>query len=389
MEHGESLTRHFYQRMFDEDPGVKAFFNPAHQHSGTQQRALAAAICAYAQHIENPGELASAVALIAHKHASLQILPAHYPIVGKHLLASIREVLGEAATDDVINAWAEAYGVLAGLFVQKEEGIYEGHRELHGWSGFRPFVIKKRVQESATITSFHLSPRDGGGLSAFQPGQYLTVRVPTMDGSTTMRNYSLSNSSGEGHYRISVKREPATIADAPDGFVSNYLHHTVEEGGILEVGPPCGVFTLDVNSTTERPLVLLSGGVGITPTLAMLRAAIVHQPTRPIHFLHGALNSQTHAFRDEVTELAAAHQQLRVHVRYSNPLETDLSSGRCHSTGFFDANLIRNEVRTPEADFYYCGPKPFMKAVHQALGSWGVAPDSCHFEFFGPAEAMA
>src|SRR5690349_16809686 len=109
--HGETLTRHFYRRMFAGDPAVRAFFNPAHQHSGGQQRALAAAICAYAQNIENPAALAGAVELIAQKHCSLGVLPEHYPVVGKHLLGSIQEVLGEAATDAILSAWAEAYGL--------------------------------------------------------------------------------------------------------------------------------------------------------------------------------------------------------------------------------------------------------------------------------------
>src|SRR5688500_11965418 len=119
-EHGETLTRHFYRRMFNSNPEVKAFFNPAHQHAGTQQRALAAAICAYATHIENPVALGPAVELIAQKHASLDVKPEHYPIVGEHLLGSIRKVLGQAATDDVLKAWAQAFGVLADILIRRE-----------------------------------------------------------------------------------------------------------------------------------------------------------------------------------------------------------------------------------------------------------------------------
>lgn len=109
-EHGETLTRHFYNRMFAHNPEVAPFFNPAHQAVGKQQRALAGAITAYAANIDNLAVLGSAVELIAQKHASLMIKPEHYPIVGQNLLASIREVLGEGATDDVINAWGAAYG---------------------------------------------------------------------------------------------------------------------------------------------------------------------------------------------------------------------------------------------------------------------------------------
>src|SRR5688500_15050653 len=200
-QHGETLTRHFYQRMFNANPEVRAFFNPAHQHAGTQQRALAAAILAYATHIENPAALAGAVELIAQKHASLGVKAEHYPIVGENLLAAIKEVLGDAATDDVIKAWGQAYGVLADIFIRREGDIYKAHRERHGWDGFKPFVVRRKVRESEGITSFYLTPADGSPVRPFQPGQYVTVRAPGSWHATTMRNYSLSGKPGEAYYR--------------------------------------------------------------------------------------------------------------------------------------------------------------------------------------------
>src|SRR5918993_246981 len=138
-EHGEILTRHFYKRMFSHNPEVAPFFNPAHQAVGLQQKALAGAICAYAAHIDNLEFLGGAVELIAQKHASLQIKPEHYPIVGENLLASIREVLGAAATDDIINAWAEAYGFLAEILIGRERQIYrENAKKPGGWEGLKP-----------------------------------------------------------------------------------------------------------------------------------------------------------------------------------------------------------------------------------------------------------
>ncbi|HAM75827.1 MAG TPA: NO-inducible flavohemoprotein, partial [Alcanivorax sp.] len=131
-EHGETLTRHFYQRMFEHNPEVRPYFNPAHQRSGSQQRALAGAICAYAQHVDNPAALTDAVELIAQKHVSLGIRPEHYPIVGENLLASIKEVLGDAATDDIIDAWAAAYGALADIFIGREADIYHEQEQRFG-----------------------------------------------------------------------------------------------------------------------------------------------------------------------------------------------------------------------------------------------------------------
>lgn len=385
---GEALTRHFYQRMFTHDPQVKAFFNPAHQKAGTQQKALAAAILAYAEHIDDPSALEDAIDLIAHKHVSLGIQPEHYPIVGKHLLGSIRELLGDAATDEVLNAWGEAYNLLADVCIQREAELYREHEAQHGWTGFRRFRIDRIVEQSDVIRSFDLKPVDGQPLAPFAPGQYLTVRFPTPDGNTTMRNYSLSAAPHPDYYRISVKREPAPHEDAPAGFVSHVLHHEVAEGEVVEVGPPSGNFTLDLDQPADRPLVLLSGGVGITPLLAMLHAAVADPSDRPILFIHTALNSATHAHRAEVAEIAAAHENVKVHTRYSDPAPDDLARGHCDSTGFVDADLIRSLL--PEADgaFYFCGPKPFMVAVTEALDELAIPAAQRHYEFFGPAQGL-
>lgn len=386
--HGELLTRHFYRRMFAGNPEVKAFFNPAHQHSGGQQKALAAAICAYARHLERPEALASAVELIAQKHASLGVKPEHYPVVGKHLLASIREVLGPAATDEVIDAWGQAYQVLAGVFIGREAAIYDGHRSEHGWQGFESFVVRRKQRESDNITSFHLARADGTPERPYRPGQYVTVRLPGRDGGTTMRNYSLSGRPGEACYRISVKREPAAAGAAPAGHVSNYLHDRVGEGDRIEVGPPCGEFVYAPRPDADGPVVFVSGGVGITPVLSMLHAALAGDDGRDVWFVHGTTNGDAHAFRDEVRDLAARHPRLRVHFCYAAPTPRDCAQGLCDGQGLPDAALLKSLLGRPEGDFYFCGPTPFMAHLFAGLTSWGVAESRLHFEFFGPAEAL-
>jgi nitric oxide dioxygenase len=392
-EHGETLTRHFYRRMFNANPQVKAFFNPAHQHAGTQQRALAAAICAYATHIENPSALGPAVELIAQKHASLDVKAEHYPIVGEHLLASIREVLGEAATENVINAWAQAYGVLADILIRREGEIYDEHRKAHGWSGFKPFVVSRKQRESATITSFYLTPADGERLHPFQAGQYVTVRVPGTWHQTTLRNYSLSGGPSGSYYRISVKREPAPAGRsliAPAGHVSNYLHDRVGEGDRIELAPPCGEFVLGPRPADNGPLVLISGGVGVTPMLAMLHAALARgdAEARDVWFIHGAANGDAHAFAGEVDDECGIHPRLRVHVRYSEPTLTDRQECRHHSEGVMDGDLLRMLLASPEGEFYYCGPRQMMSLVHSGLLAWDVKPAQMHYEFFGPAQDL-
>lgn len=388
-EHGETLTKHFYKRMFSHNPEVAPYFNPANQTEGTQQRALAGAICAYAANIDNLEVLGGAVELIAQKHASLMIKPEHYPIVGENLLASIREVLGEGATDDVINAWGEAYGFLVDILTGREKEIYDDNAEKPGgWDGFRNFKIEKKKKESSVITSFYLKPEDGGALPDYLPGQYITVRMPTPDGSTTMRNYSLSDKPGQDYFRISVKRETGPKADTPKGYVSNKFHGEIEVGDVIEVGPPCGEFFLNCNDRHERPLVLLAAGVGITPILSIMKSAIDSMPEREIIFVHGCLNEEVQAFKEVIDGLSAKHPKLKVHYRYSDP-ETEgvKREGDC-STGFVDAELIESLVLERHADYYFCGPKPFMVNIYQDLLKWGIRGSQVHFEFFGPKEEL-
>ena len=388
-QHGETLTRHFYQRMFSHNPEVGPFFNPANQAEGTQQRALAGAICAYAANIDNLEVLGGAVELIANKHASLMVKPEHYPIVGENLLASIKEVLGDGATDQVIDAWAEAYGFLTDILVGREQQLYRDSATRDGgWEGFRTFRIDRKDQESQNITSFYLKPEDGGALPGFMPGQYITIRVPTADGSTTMRNYSLSNQPGRDYFRISVKREVAPSAGAPDGYVSNLLHDNMAEGDTLEIGPPCGEFFLNVNDRHERPLVLLAAGIGITPIMSILKATLNAMPDREIILIHGCLNDDVQPFKPFIDRLALEHPNLKAHYRYSDLTQDEVLAEENCSAGMVDAELIESLIPSRHADYYFCGPKPFMVNIYQDLLVWGIPASQVHFEFFGPREAL-
>lgn len=386
-QHGETLTRHFYKRMFAHNPEVLPFFNPANQTEGSQQRALAAAICAYAANIDNLEVLGGAVELIAQKHASLLIKPEHYPIVGENLLASIREVLGDAATEDIINAWAEAYGFLADILIGREAQIYsEQKAQPNGWSDFKKFRVEHKVAESDIITSFYLIPEDGGGVPTFKPGQYVTVRVPSPCGHTTMRNYSLSDKPGQGWLRISVKREVGPKADTPKGFVSNLLHDTLDVGGVVELAPPCGEFFLDETAPASRPLVLLAGGIGITPVLSILKTALEKTPDRKIILVHGCLNEKVQPFAEKLRNLAAGHDNLSVHFVYSEPAPVGVTRIENAQQGMIDAVVLDKILPTKDADYYFCGPKPFMISIYHQLLSWGIPATQAHFEFFGPRQ---
>jgi len=371
---GETLTTHFYQMMLNEYPEVRPLFNQAHQASGDQPRALANGVLMYARHIDQLEQLGGLVGQIINKHVALQILPEHYPIVGRCLLRAIEEVLGkDIATTEVIDAWGAAYGQLADILINAEESLYKQKEEADGgWRGTREFRLARRVEESREIVSFYFAPVDGKPVLKAEPGQYIGLRL-MIDGVEHRRNYSLSALCDGGEYRVSVKRESG-------GTVSNYLHDQLMVGDTLQLFPPAGDFTL---AASDKPLVLISGGVGITPTLAMLEAAL---PTgRPVHFIHCARNGQVHAFREWLDTQAAQHPQLKRFYCYA---EAD-DAAHANAVGLLDQHLLDEWLpRERDVDAYFLGPKPFMAAVKRQLLALGVPERQTRYEFFGPAASL-
>ncbi|TWU47022.1 NO-inducible flavohemoprotein [Rubripirellula reticaptiva] len=385
----ETITRRFYELMFEGNPEVKKFFNQAHQHSGGQQKALAGAICAYFTHIDNPTVLMPAIELIGQKHCSLGIKAEHYPIVGKHLLAAIKDVMGDGATDEIIEAVAEAYGFLADIFIGREDAIYDEQQTAPGgWNGTRTFVVSRKVSESDVVTSFYLKPEDESPLPPFKPGQYITVHIKHPTTPTSPRNYSLSDKPNAEHLRISVKREEPLAPGAPHGLISGHLHDAIEEGHHVEIGPPCGEFTIEPDNSDGRPVVLLAGGIGVTPLLSMAKSMVHANPGSPIYFLQAARNSRVHAFADEIKNLASQSSSMHTKVLYDVPLDGDVESGKCDAVGFVTTDLLRRWTPFADADFYFCGPKPFMQNIHACLQKLGVDETRVRYEFFGPKEEL-
>ncbi|MBD9398447.1 NO-inducible flavohemoprotein [Pseudomonas sp. PDM11] len=371
---GEALTRHFYAMMLEEYPQVRPLFNQAHQASGAQQRALANAVLMYARHIDRLEALGPLVGQIVNKHVALQILPEHYPIVGSCLLRAIREVLGEEiATDEVIQAWGVAYGQLADILIGAEEQVYKEHEQAPGgWRGSRDFKVVSKTPESEEITSFLLAPVDGGTVLRQQPGQYIGLRM-VIDGQEQRRNYSLSALGNGRDYRISVKREA-------EGKVSNYLHDHIQVGDTLELFPPAGDFVL---RPSEKPLALITAGVGITPALTMLEAA--RESGRPIHFIHYARHGGVHAFKQWIEEQSRDYPQISYHFCYSAPRDGD----QPHAQGVVSREQLADWLpEDRDLDAYFLGPKPFMAQVKRHLNDLGVPGEQCHYEFFGPASQL-
>lgn len=372
---GEALTTHFYKIMLSQHPEVRPFFNQANQASGDQPRALANGVLMYARNIDRLEQLGGLVSQIINKHVSLQIQPEHYPVVGGCLLRAIREVLGaEIATDAVIAAWAAAYQQLADILIGAEEKIYADTAAAPGgWRGARAFKLARKEAESAEITSFYLEPQDGEALLDFAPGQYIGLRL-VVNGEEIRRNYSLSAASNGQSLRISVKCEPG-------GLASGYLHEKVLVGDVLDVFPPAGDFVLAEGS---KPVVLISGGVGITPTLAMLDAAL--QGKRAVHFIHFARNRKAHAFRELIAARKLKHANLQHFYVYDEHVG---EAGAPHATGLVDtAQLAGWLPASRDVDAYFLGPKPFMRRVKRQLRELGVPEAQTRYEFFGPASAL-
>ncbi len=275
--HGTAITRRFYDRLFTSHPELLNIFNHANQQQGKQQTALANAVYAAAVHIDKLAAILPVVKQIAHKHRSLGVKPEHYPVVGEHLLGAIKDILGDAATEEILQAWAEAYGVIADAFISIEAEMYEqSEQQQGGWADFRAFRVDKKVKESDVITSIYLVPEDGQPIAAFEPGQYISVKLDIPgEANTHIRQYSLSDSPDKPYYRISVKREEASES-GPAGHVSNYLHQSIEEGGVLRISAPAGDFVLDQQD--DRPVVLISGGVGLTPMVSMVNTLVAKYP---------------------------------------------------------------------------------------------------------------
>ncbi|MGP8309023.1 NO-inducible flavohemoprotein [Vibrio sp. YIC-376] len=374
---GPKLTAHFYDRMFNHNPELKDIFNMSNQRNGDQREALFNAICAYAANIENLPALLGAVEKIAHKHTSFLITKDQYQIVGTHLLATIDELFNPG--QEVLDAWAEAYGVLANVFIQREEQIYQANEALDGgWRGQREFELVAKQPESEHICSFMFKPTDGDKVAPFKPGQYLGIYINSDKfDNQEIRQYSLSSAAQENTYRISVKREQ-------NGKVSNFLHDELNVGDKVKLVAPAGDFFMDVEADT--PVVLISAGVGLTPTLSMLESLSEHQA--PVTWVHATENGQQHAFKQHVSQLVDSKENMDAVVWYNQPTAEDKHGEDYHFTGFVSLKEIETALKQSNVQVYFCGPVGFMQHVAKQLQEIGVPQDQFHYECFGPHKVI-
>ncbi|MEN8133332.1 MAG: pyridoxamine 5'-phosphate oxidase family protein, partial [Pseudomonadota bacterium] len=273
-------------------------------------------------------------------------------------------------------SWEE----VAGTITERKEG-----------NVYRNYQVVRVEPESKTITSVYLKPEKGDDIHCHKAGQFLPIEIqpPGLD-TPIQRTYTISNAPNGSYYRLSIKREPPAKPDLPPGVSSNYFHDYVRPGTTIRAMSPRGKFTLEESST--RPVVLISGGVGATPMICMLEQLDKDRKgcgcSRQVWFIHAAQNSEVHAFGDYVRNLAIDWASLRVHVRYSRPLDSDIEGKDYDSIGHVDIDLLKSLLSFDDYEFYLCGPPPFMESLYDGLKALNIADERIHYEFFGPGATL-
>jgi hypothetical protein len=263
------------------------------------------------------------------------------------------------------------------------------------WEGFREFIVQRREFEDGnrSICSFYLVPVDGKPLPAFRPGQFLIFRL-SVEGSVThqpktvVRCYSISDAPRPDYYRISIKRIPAPAdqSDAPPGLSSSFFHDHIQENNRLLVKAPSGHFHLIEDE--PLPIVLIGGGIGITPMLSILNTVLEGEINREIWLYYGVGNGDEHIMKEHLQTLARTHDNFHLHVCYSNPNANDLEGVDYQHNGRASIPLLRTTLKLMRYQFYVCGPKPMMESLVPGLEDWGVDSDDIHYESFGPASLI-
>ncbi len=255
------------------------------------------------------------------------------------------------------------------------------------WNGYRKFTVAKKARECEDVCSFYLKPHDGKSLPPFKPGQYLTFQldIPGRD-KPLVRCYSISDSPHRSdYYRVTIKKEksPPDKPDLPPGAASSYFCDALKEGDILNVKAPSGHFFLDMART--NPIVLIAGGVGVTPLLCMAKAIAASGFKRETWFFFGVRNTREHIHKAELEKLAAENENIHVHVCYSRPGPNDVKGRDYQQEGRVSIELLKELLPSNNFAYYLCGNGAFMKSLTDGLEAWGVPEKDVYFEAFGPA----
>ena len=238
------------------------------------------------------------------------------------------------------------------------------------WNGFRELILVDKVQVCPDIISFYFKSKDGGKLVKHKAGQFLPFKIKTNDPKykDVIRTYSLSMFPNEDNYRISVKK-------IDGGLISTYLHENLNIGDSIEAMVPTGLFTIN---NKNNDIVLISGGIGVTPLLSMLYEESSNRNS--IHFIQAVQNSSLHPFKNDIENIAK-FKGIENTVFYSKPLDDDKEGIDYNFTGYVNKDFLKNNINL-NSDFYLCGPPPFMKAVESLLIDLGVDNSKINYELF-------
>lgn len=374
--HIDEITTEFYRRMFETHPELlRNLFNRGNQAQGAQQRALAASIATFAAHLVDPDlpHPAELLSRIGHKHASLGITADQYPIVHDNLFAAIVAVLGaDTVTDEVAAAWDRVYWIMAHTLIDMERELYRAAGVSDG-DVYRRARVVSRVDDPSGAVLLTIRP-DWEPVTRFLPGQYVSVGVTMPDGARQLRQYSLVNTPGTAELTFAVKPVVAT-PEQPAGEVSTWIAAHVCVGDILDVTVPFG----DLPAPTgERPLVLISAGIGITPMIGILEFIAAEAASTPVQVLHADRSDQSHPLRERQLELLTALPHATLDIWY----EDGLTGGQ---PGVHPGLLTLEGIELPEAaDVYLCGNNGFVQAVRSQLMALGVPAARVHSELFSP-----
>ncbi|MEJ2592645.1 MAG: 2Fe-2S iron-sulfur cluster-binding protein [Candidatus Thiodiazotropha sp.] len=255
------------------------------------------------------------------------------------------------------------------------------------WEGYREFiVVQRRYEDDAhSICSFRLAPADGRPLPDFRPGQFLTFKLDVEGAGTQIRCYSLSDRPHSDHYRISVQRVTAPVQrpDLPPGRVSNHFHAHVKVGSHLMLKAPSGHFHLI--EEPPQPVVLIAGGIGITPMMSMLNALLEPGGGREVWLYYGVGDGSELIMGEHLRSLARTHAGFHLHLCFSRPRANDTEGVDFHHRGRVDLPLLRDTLMLGHYQFYVCGPRAMMESLVPGLQTLGVAAGDIHYESFGPA----
>ncbi len=250
------------------------------------------------------------------------------------------------------------------------------------WAGLRKFEVQRKVLEGDGVASLYLVPHDRKPLPTFLPGQFLTFQVKVAGRpKPEVRCYSLSDAPGKDHYRVTIKK--VVSASGAPGLVSSWFVDQVAEGDIVDLRAPAGHFTLDLDS--PAPVVLVGGGIGITPLVSMLNAICARPGRRDVWVFYGVRNGEQHTMREALATATRDHDNVRLHVCYSQPAPKDEKGRDYQHAGRISADFLRRILPSSNFKFYVCGPPALMQTLVPDLQSWGVPKEDIHFEAFGPA----